>query len=319
MQILASSFSAFLAALLAALVLAFASIHPVRAQVIDTGSTAPKRSSDQVAEKITADPNAANAQSRSNRTLGIRVNDAIEIIAIVEDTVAEHVGLHVGDRIVAMDGRPMRSPDELATAIRGSPYQSGVLTIERANAGFSGAVAAKPDGVLMRVPINWTSGPIRRATDQRGSNDSMRFNGVGNGLRVGRVIAGSWAATSGLVQNDRIISLNRTPVTTRAQLVALLEDAAGSDGIPEMLVERGGMPTRLELHLPQGTMGPGSLTDVSHIIGTTGDLGAATGNTGIAPTGPQAVANGLAAPIEANRSPPGNANTSGAGGSPASK
>jgi membrane-associated protease RseP (regulator of RpoE activity) len=304
----------FPATVLAVLPILFTSASPAWAQINAGGATAPRpgANSDQVADKITADPNAANARSRANRTLGVVVNPAsggLVIVTVHENTLAEHAGLHPGDRIVAMDGRRVQSPGELVVAMRGSVYQSGVLGIVR-------------NGHQLRVPLNWTSGSVRRASGDLGSNSEMRLNGVGNGLRIVRVTPGSWAATSGLVPNDRIIALNRTPATTRAQLIALLEDAAGSDGIPQMLVDRGGSPTTLELRLGPWTGdqagGPGSLRDVSNIVGTMGHLASATGNPGGAASGPAAVAGGTAVPTPSNRSPTGSSNPSSANRSPAS-
>lgn len=197
---------------------------------------------------------AADAAAGATRSLGVNVREAqngLTISNLNAGSLAERAGLRNGDRIVSLDGKPLRSHQELVNAIRSGTAQTGNLTIVR-------------NGVTQQIPLNWgtATAQVQGAANQaqqvtagfRGLNDGITFNTVGNALQVGQVTNGSWAHSSGLMANDRIVALNGIPVTSQNQLMTALQNAASQNGTAQMIVNRAGQQQTLQLRIPRDSL-----------------------------------------------------------------
>lgn len=191
---------------------------------------------------------ATGAAANPGRTLGVNIQEAqngLTISNLNPGSLAERAGLRTGDRIVSLDGAPLRSHQELVSAIQNGTAQTGTLSIVR-------------NGVTQQIPLNFGNGVSGQAQQVvagfRGLNDGITFTNVGNSLQVGQVTNGSWAHTSGLMANDRIVTLNGIPVTTQNQLMNGLQNAAQQNGTAQMIINRAGRQQTLQLQIPRDAL-----------------------------------------------------------------
>ncbi len=78
---------------------------------------------------------AADWEANALATLGLRIDLGPPLIAeLVADKPGEHAGLRAGDRIVGIDGVPVRSPNDVAAATNAKPGMPIVLRVERGSA-----------------------------------------------------------------------------------------------------------------------------------------------------------------------------------------
>lgn len=195
---------------------------------------------------------AASAAGNAGRSLGVNVREAqngLTITNLNAGSLAQRAGLRLGDRIVSLDGTPIRSHQELVGALQAGTAQTGNLSIIR-------------NGVTQQISLDFANSAMGQANAAvgnaqqvvagfRGVNDGITFTQVGNGLQVNQVTNGSWAAMSGLRANDRIVALNGIPVTSQAQLMTSLQNAVGQNGAVQLIVNRAGQQQVLQLQLPR--------------------------------------------------------------------
>lgn len=177
----------------------------------------------------------------ANLLLAIAVYWLLNVVGVMEPqallgappsaTTASQAGVSAGDRVLEVDGEPVRSWNELrwvmlqravgtrpiALRVEGSDLSRRTITLDA-----RGLVSQDLDGdVIARLGIVPYSGPPR----------------------VGRIADGSPAARAGLLADDRVLEAGGAAVNSAR---ALIERVRASAEAPlELLVERDGRPMRI--------------------------------------------------------------------------
>jgi serine protease Do len=158
------------------------------------------------------------------------------IAACRQKCPAANAGLKPGDRIVAIDGRPVNRTIEVEQEIRrryaGEPMRVAVMRgPQRIEAEFRLAAKLEPfqHGFLGILPMR---------------------DGETSGVTVRYVYPESPAAAAGIAVGDVITSLRGEPINSRAEL-ALKLGALEPGGVAEMEVRRAGTPRKLSVTLAQ--------------------------------------------------------------------
>ena len=154
------------------------------------------------------------------------------VAQVNEDTPAAAAGLKEGDIILAVDGRPINSPNALRNLISlsdighaarvqvlrdGKERDITVKLAELPDQETAAAPAARPE----REEDTTLAGVTVRPLTDRARATARIPDGV-NGLLVTSVGATSNAAGEGLAEGDVIVEVNRMPVTTLAEFQAAL-------------------------------------------------------------------------------------------------
>jgi regulator of sigma E protease len=169
-------------------------------------------------------------------TLAVGMPRPAAVIGMLEiQSPATRAGLAVGDRIVAIDGEPVKWWGDVDDRIRKSPGETLSLAVER-------------DGspVNTEVVVGTRSG-----FDEFGSVASLGWLGIGHArLRslLGVPDADSAAHRAGLRSGDLVTAVDGEPVEDWQQFTAAITAATGS-GV-SVRVERGKDRAELELALP---------------------------------------------------------------------
>jgi regulator of sigma E protease len=188
----------------------------------------------------------------ANLLLAIAVYWALNVVGVMEPqallgeppsaTAAARAGVSAGDRVIEVDGDPVRSWSELRwlllqRVVGGQPI---ALQVQRADASprtvtldLAGTATTDLEGdVIGRLGIVPYSGPPR----------------------VGRVAEGSAAARAGLQAGDRIVAAEGQPINSARALIDRIR--ASAEKALALTIERDGRTIRLEVT-------PGRVTDES--------------------------------------------------------
>ena len=116
-------------------------------------------------------------------------------VEVVEGSIAEEIGFETGDRVLALDGDPIRTFDEVLPALIGQSPES--ITVKREEGEVTLAV---PTGLMTRIS------QAARASDE---DSALRLFGAlpEYPALLGSVQSGSAAAEAGLRAGDRILSI----------------------------------------------------------------------------------------------------------------
>lgn len=126
----------------------------------------------------------------------------------VQDSLAMSLGLKTGDKVLAVDGVPVKKFSDLTVAfINGSSY-----TVERNDSVFT-----------QQLPIDFISQLVDRGKDA-GAIVSPRFP-----FMVGKIDKNSPNFNSGLQAKDIFVDINGTPVRYYDEIIPLLEGYKGQD------------------------------------------------------------------------------------------
>ncbi|WP_185984233.1 DegQ family serine endoprotease [Aureimonas mangrovi] len=128
---------------------------------------------------------------------------------------AEEAGLQVGDVVTAVDGHPVRSATDLRNRIGLTPAGSVVgLTIRRGDAEetIDVTIAGDPG-----ASADLSATPLDGARMRNASPGEAQQAGAA-GIVVESILPGSPAARNGLRQGDMIVTVNRSPVSSLAEL-----------------------------------------------------------------------------------------------------
>jgi len=168
------------------------------------------------------------SETRGMVTIGIEAYILPEAAEVVEGSPAAKAGARVGDRILAINGRPVR----------------GVLDAQNALSRLAGSQSPKLDAVAVEMLIKRSDG----------SEETLRFSVPVNkkapqvgivpfyGRRIAKVLKGG--PVDGLLRpGDLLLKVNDTPV---ADLHQFSDGAWGEVVVKSMLVERDGEQTTLE-------------------------------------------------------------------------
>ena len=169
------------------------------------------------------------------------VDDGVVVSGILQDGPAAKSDLKAGDIITAVDGQPVRTPQDLRTEIRGKKIgQPVLLDVFRKSAAIQvkvspgewasqPALAAKPKA----TEASPSAAPSFGVTVQSITPELAARLGVnpGDGVLVASVDRNSPAARKGLKAGDIITSIDEQPTATPKQFNAALKKADLKKGI----------------------------------------------------------------------------------------
>jgi S1-C subfamily serine protease len=135
--------------------------------------------------------------------LGEPVRDGFGVEVVSPKTPADRAGLQPGDVILQADGRPVKTQQDISTAVDRS---GGTLTL----AVRRGAVGP------VRVDVELVNNPLGAWCEK-----------VAEGMRVTSVAPGSTADLIGLQRGDIIIKVDDQRVRSQAELLRALGDSGG--------------------------------------------------------------------------------------------
>ena len=154
----------------------------------------------------------------------------VEITEVLSNSPAEKAGLKVKDKIVAVDGLPVRSGRDLRIEVSlTKPGQSVMLSIERGESKkpmqIRVATEAEPtvDDSLVSVSSGRAPAPLAQSTEQDygfiakalTTDIADRYGvEVTSGVIVTEVVQGSQADDRGIVPGDIITTINNKPITS---------------------------------------------------------------------------------------------------------
>jgi len=119
---------------------------------------------------------------------------------VVQDSAAEKAGFHSGDRIVAIDGKPVKSYDEIMMTVAESPKKSITFSVVPKK-------AASQDPVQITVTTSTESGySMYGESTHLGQVDGMEM--VARALNVGISDPSSPAGQAGFTTGDVIVKMN---------------------------------------------------------------------------------------------------------------
>jgi len=159
-----------------------------------------------------------NLTPELSRAFGLDLHRGVVISQVIEDTAAEAAGLKVGDVVISINGTPVKS----ASAMR------NIVGLLRVGEEMSISVIREGQELTMKAVI-------RDAKDvsMKGTRINQRLAGATieekekNGktyLAVTEVQEGSAAWNAHLREGDIILSVNRRPVSTLAELQQVVGD-----------------------------------------------------------------------------------------------
>jgi regulator of sigma E protease len=171
----------------------------------------------------------------ANLLLAVAVYWGLNVVGVMEPkatvapaagTPAEAAQFRRGDLVLAVDGREVRSWNEL-----------NWLLLQRAveRAAFDVRVSGS-DGVTRELRLDL--GGLRREDLEGNPLARIGLAPYGGVPRIGKVVDGSAAQRADLRTGDRVLEINRRPLGSRAEMIELVQASAGRT--LELLVERNG-------------------------------------------------------------------------------
>lgn len=137
--------------------------------------------------------------------LPIRVNPAI-IGGVEKDSPEAKLGIRPGDRVIALDGKPVKSWENLQMTVAMAPTNQFAVTIQRDGTRQVYLLTAKPNPQLGLKLLNLD--PLDHPT-------------------IDEVKADSPAAAAGLKKDDEVVAFAGVPIVGEEQLIALIKGRAG--------------------------------------------------------------------------------------------
>jgi serine protease Do len=173
-------------------------------------------------------------------SLGLPDDRGALVSEVVAGSPAAAAGLKVGDVIVALDGQPVVEARDLPRLVAGRPVGS-TAEVAFLREGKRQTVRLTL-GELPEEPLAARAGEEGRLglTMRELTPDEARQSGLpaGGGVAIAAVEAGTEAERAGLKPGDRILEVNRKPVTSVGEVREALAEA-GRGGAVLFLVRRG--------------------------------------------------------------------------------
>jgi S1-C subfamily serine protease len=173
-------------------------------------------------------------------------DSGVGVGGVVEDSPAEAAGLRASDRILAVDGKPVRTTDETIAAIRGLPPDSWIsLQIRRGDDPLDLKVRlgnAPSDRARLRLARGWIGA---EAIDLPSSLRELFGAPPDRGVMVSEVLEGSPAEAAGLDIGDVIYEIGGSPVRSAGELPHLVSGKGIGNKI-EIEIARSGKGITLE-------------------------------------------------------------------------
>lgn len=136
-------------------------------------------------------------------------------------SAAALAGLSQGDRLLAIDGQPIKSFTDLRWRVAQATVGEGRSTID--------LLTQRPDGTERRVTLKPT-----QLKDDKSSGDAnkilteMGLSPNSRGVRLMQVQSDSAAAKAGLIAGDTIVAIQDQPVTMPEGLIQTVKTSAGA-------------------------------------------------------------------------------------------
>ncbi len=192
------------------------------------------------------------------KAVGRTQDDGILVSDVLADSPALHAGLKQGDVITAFDGKPIKTPRDLALAVADVAAGKTVpMAVWRDGHEQTVDVTVGTQAKEETVAKNDESGagPLGMALEPL-SPEARTELGLSNavkGVVVTQVTPGSRADDSGIQPGDVIVRIGDTPVTSPNQAATRIHqaEAAKKEAVP-LLVTRDGTTYYIALQLTQG-------------------------------------------------------------------
>lgn len=156
----------------------------------------------------------------------------IYIGQVAQGSPAESAGWMPGDAIVAIDGRQITASSQLQSAIKDHSGVPVSVTILRGSKEIETSVTPRQN-----PPVN------------QGATGITMGEGINSIVKFDQIDAGSAAAKAGILQGDKVDSINGVPIDAVLQASNMLQNAQGTT-IP-VVVNRGGQNVALTLAVPR--------------------------------------------------------------------
>lgn len=161
--------------------------------------------------------------------LELQVTRGAVVSSVVADSPAENVGIEAGDIIVSVDGEPVESASDLRNIIGLTRAGTEVeISVVRENRGrnFAVQIGDSPDVASESIEANATS--VLEGAELNSIPLNHSAYGEVEGVYISAVTQGSRAFRNGLEAGDIITAVNRQPVSTRRELIDILEENSGT-------------------------------------------------------------------------------------------
>lgn len=156
------------------------------------------------------------------KALGLKEPRGALIAHVVPSSLAETAGFKPGDVIVAMDGKPIKTGDELRNKLGLTPINTKVkLTVLR-NKKEQVISFTMTDPRILRTPEQEIS-PLLAGVELGTVVKTLAGHGDVHGLEILSIEAGSPASRVQLRNGDIIMSVNQMPVATLKELEAAVK------------------------------------------------------------------------------------------------
>jgi serine protease Do len=178
---------------------------------------------------------------------GLGVDHGVIVQKVTEGGPAAKAGVKVDDIITAINGKPIRSSDELMARVADTPVGDALsLTVDRDGKNMDLKVVAQDRAVLYQdrpevVGENFSpsSGKAEPATAavkfgislREASADERSLTPDKRGVIVARVEQDSFAEDIGLMERDIIVSINRRPVNSSDDVRAIAQGLKAGDAV----------------------------------------------------------------------------------------
>lgn len=161
--------------------------------------------------------------------LDLEVSAGAVVSSVEPDSPAQAAGIEAGDVIVAVDEHIIKSASDLRNTIgltrAGEEVTIGLV---RENRRLDFDVRIGNAGTTAEAGIRTDERSVLEGAQLSNIPESHEAYGEVQGVLVSAVEQGSRAYRSGLEAGDIITAVNRQPVSSRSQMLALLEDISGT-------------------------------------------------------------------------------------------
>ena len=161
--------------------------------------------------------------------LDLEVSARVVVSSVEPDSPAQAAGIEAGDVIVAVDEHIIKSASDLRNTIgltrAGEEVTIGLV---RENRRLDFDVRIGNAGTTAEAGIRTDERSVLEGAQLSNIPESHEAYGEVQGVLVSAIEQGSRAYRSGLEAGDIITAVNRQPVSSRSQMLALLEDISGT-------------------------------------------------------------------------------------------
>jgi len=188
------------------------------------------------------------------QALGLKDNRGALVRQVENGSAADKAGIKPGDVIVTVDGKPIEHVHELP------------MKIASHRPGDKVEVGLIRDGKAMTRTVEVEKMPESDSAKQEDVKNPVRLGlalstldadtaaslqtAVKEGVVVQQVVQGSPAQRAGIARGDVIFSVNRKPVTSVKQFMAMAEEFKAGD-VLQLLLDRQGSTVFAVLRLPK--------------------------------------------------------------------